>query len=56
MSTAIDDFLTRKEARSSDVFGVLIMNHKTAGSDITSVAREECNYKPRRDFSSLKSV
>lgn len=38
VSTAIDDFLTRKEADSSDVFGVLIMNHKNDGSDIIEVS------------------
>ena len=37
VSTAVDDFLTRKEARSSDVFGVLIMNHEIAGPDIVEV-------------------
>ena len=37
VSTAIDDFLTRKEASSSDVFGVLIMNHEIAGSNIVEV-------------------
>ena len=38
VSTAIDDFLTRKEADSSDVFGVLIMYHKNDGSDIIEVS------------------
>lgn len=37
VSTAINDFLTRKEAGNSDVFGVLIMNHKIDYSDIIEV-------------------
>ncbi|MBQ3512062.1 MAG: hypothetical protein IJA30_07200 [Bacilli bacterium] len=37
VSTAIDDFLTRKEADRSDVFGVLLMNHKIGDSDILEV-------------------
>lgn len=37
VSTAIDDFLTRKDAGRSDVFGVLVMNHKIKSSDILEV-------------------
>lgn len=37
VSTAINDFLTRKESKSSDVFGVLIMNHNINGSDIIEI-------------------
>ena len=38
VTTAIDDFLSRKEAGSSDVFSVLIMNHKIHNSDILEVS------------------
>lgn len=34
VSTAIDDFLTQKEAGSSDVFSVLIENYEIGGSEI----------------------
>lgn len=37
VSMSIDDFLTRKDAGSSDVFGVLINNHKIDDSDIIEV-------------------
>lgn len=37
VSTAINDFLTRKESENSDVFGVLIMNHNINGSDIIEI-------------------
>lgn len=37
VSTAIDDFLTRKEADESNVFGLLIKNYKIDGSDIVKV-------------------
>lgn len=34
VNTAIDDFLTQKEAGSSDVFSVLIENYEIGGSEI----------------------
>ena len=37
VSTAIDDFLTRKDAQTSDVFCVLINSHKIGDSDVVEV-------------------
>ena len=37
VSTAIDDFLTRKEACNSEVFSVFIMNHKIDNSIVIEI-------------------